>query len=139
MPTTAKTTAPARSEAGQNPSVCRAFPSKSSETQEHLISLIFVLFCPVYPLFYIMSIFAGHKFAPAGHFLFLLMRRRELGKVYKKSEKRLPKNDPAEGFGGKKRVKGNRQGSLSRSITRRSGQNCKIKLQIFACSLSKSL
>ena len=32
----------------------------------------------------------------------------------------------AKGFGGKKSVKGNRQGFLSRSITRRSGQNCKI-------------
>ena len=30
-----------------------------------------------------------------------------------------------QGYGGKERVKGNRQGSLSRSITRRSGQNCK--------------
>jgi len=35
----------------------------------------------------------------------------------------------SESNGGKKRVKGNRQGSLSRSITRRSGQNCKIKIQ----------
>ena len=41
----------------------------------------------------------------------------------------LSKNLPAEGFGGKKSVKGNRQGFLSRSITRRSGQNCKIKIQ----------
>ena len=31
------------------------------------------------------------------------------------------------GIGGKDSVKGNRQGSLSRSITRRSDQNCKIK------------
>ena len=35
----------------------------------------------------------------------------------------------AKSFGGKKSVKGNRQGVLSRSITRRSGQNCKIELQ----------
>ena len=41
----------------------------------------------------------------------------------------VKKNCPAENFGGKKSVKGNRQGVLSRSITRRSGQNCKIELQ----------
>ena len=63
----------------------------------------------------------------------------------------LSKNLPAEGFGGKESVKGNRHtepqrgvsernrrcaaalgaemGFLSRSITRRSGQNCKIKIQ----------
>ena len=39
------------------------------------------------------------------------------------------KTYPAESFGGKNSVKGNRQGSLSRSITRRSDQNCKIILQ----------
>ena len=38
----------------------------------------------------------------------------------------LSKPCPAESFGGRDSVKGNRQGSLSRSITRRSGQNCKI-------------
>ena len=32
---------------------------------------------------------------------------------------------PAEGFGGKESVKGNRQGVLSRSITRRSGRIAK--------------
>ena len=42
---------------------------------------------------------------------------------------RLSKNDPVEYDGGKESVKGNRQGSLSRSMTRRSDQNCKIKLQ----------
>ena len=41
----------------------------------------------------------------------------------------LSKNCLAESFGGKNSVKGNRQGSLSRSITRRSDQNCKIILQ----------
>ena len=43
----------------------------------------------------------------------------------------LSKNLPAEGFGGKKSVKGNRQGFLSRSITRRSDQNCKIILHFY--------
>ena len=65
----------------------------------------------------------------------------------------LSKNLPAEGFGGKKSVKGNRHtepqrgvsernrraaaalgaemGFLSRSITRRSGQNCKIILYFY--------
>ena len=42
----------------------------------------------------------------------------------------LSKTYPIESFGGKERVKGNRQGSLSRSITRRSDQNCKNKIQI---------
>ena len=37
----------------------------------------------------------------------------------------------AKGFGGKKSVKGNRQGFLSRSITRRSDQNCKIILHFY--------
>ena len=41
----------------------------------------------------------------------------------------VKKTCPAENFGGKKSVKGNRQGVLSRSITRCSGQNCKIELQ----------
>ena len=35
------------------------------------------------------------------------------------------KNRPAESFGGKDSVKGNRQGFLSRSITRRSGRIAK--------------
>ena len=45
------------------------------------------------------------------------------------------------GIGGKDSVKGNRQGSLSRSITRRSDQNCKNKILFlilqFCLSLSK--
>ena len=45
------------------------------------------------------------------------------------------------GIGGKDSVKGNRQGSLSRSITRRSDQNCKNKILFlilqFWLSLSK--
>ena len=49
------------------------------------------------------------------------------------------KTYPAESFGGKERVKGNRQGSLSRSITRRSGQNCKIKLQIYILQFCRQL
>ena len=36
-----------------------------------------------------------------------------------------PKICPPESFGGKKPVKGNRQGVLSRSITRRSGRIAK--------------
>ena len=36
------------------------------------------------------------------------------------------KTCPAGGFGGKKSVKGNRQGFLSRSITRRSGRIAKL-------------
>ena len=55
--------------------------------------------------------------------------------------RRLSKNDPVAYDGGKESVKGNRQGSLSRSMTRRSDQNCKIKLQqmiLQFCSLSKS-
>ena len=49
------------------------------------------------------------------------------------------KTYPAESFGGKERVKGNRQGSLSRSITRRSDQNCKIKLQIYILQFCRQL
>ena len=45
----------------------------------------------------------------------------------------------AKGFGGKKSVKGNRQGFLSRSITRRSGQNCKIIFQFLFCNFAGSL
>ena len=37
----------------------------------------------------------------------------------------VKKTCPAENFGGKKSVKGNRQGVLSRSITRRSGRIAK--------------
>ena len=53
---------------------------------------------------------------------------------------RLSKNDPAERYGGKESVKGNRQGSLSRSMIRRSDQNCKKRIQqmiLQFCSLSK--
>ena len=45
----------------------------------------------------------------------------------------------AESFGGKESVKGNRQGSLSRSITRRSDQNCKIILQILILQFCRQL
>ena len=49
------------------------------------------------------------------------------------------KTYPAEIFGGKNSVKGNRQGSLSRSITRRSDQNCKIILQILILQFYRQL
>ena len=49
------------------------------------------------------------------------------------------KNFLAEGFGGKKSVKGNRQGFLSRSITRRSGQNCKIILHFYILQFCRHL
>ena len=49
------------------------------------------------------------------------------------------KTYPAESFGGKNSVKGNRQGSLSRSITRRSDQNCKIILQILILQFCRQL
>ena len=42
----------------------------------------------------------------------------------------------AKSFGGKKSVKGNRQGVLSRSITRRSGQNCKTVPQNSFCNFA---
>ena len=51
----------------------------------------------------------------------------------------LVKNSLAESFGGKKRVKGNLQGFLSRSITRRSDQNCKIILQILILQFCRQL
>ena len=51
----------------------------------------------------------------------------------------LSKNLPAEDFGGKKSVKGNRQGFLSRSITRRSGQNCKIILHFYILQFCRQL
>ena len=41
------------------------------------------------------------------------------------------------GIGGKDSVKGNRQGSLSRSITRRSDQNRKIKYCFYFAILSQ--
>ena len=53
--------------------------------------------------------------------------------------RRLSKNCPTKGFGGRKSVKGNRQGSLSRSITRRSDQNCKIILQILILQFCRQL
>ena len=43
------------------------------------------------------------------------------------------------GIGGKDSVKGNRQGSLSRSITRRSDQNRKIKYCFLFCCFAGSL
>ena len=49
------------------------------------------------------------------------------------------KTYPAESFGGKNSVKGKRQGSLSRSITRRSDQNCKIILQILILQFCRQL
>ena len=45
----------------------------------------------------------------------------------------------AKGFGGKKSVKGNRQGFLSRSITRRSGQNCKIIIHLYILQFCRQL
>ena len=51
----------------------------------------------------------------------------------------LPLSLSAEVFGGKNSVKGNRQGSLSRSITRRSDQNCKIILQILILQFCRQL
>ena len=52
---------------------------------------------------------------------------------------RLSKNLPVTGIGGKDSVKGNRQGSLSRSITRRSDQNRKIKYCFLFCDFACSL
>ena len=49
------------------------------------------------------------------------------------------KNCPVTSIGGKDSVKGNRQGSLSRSITRRSDQNRKIKNSILFCDFAGSL
>ena len=43
------------------------------------------------------------------------------------------------GIGGKDSVKGNRQGSLSRSITRRSDQNRKIKYCFLFCNFAAQL
>ncbi len=43
------------------------------------------------------------------------------------------KTCPVTSIGGKDSVKGNRQGSLSRSITRRSDQNRKIKYRFLFC------
>ena len=43
----------------------------------------------------------------------------------------VKKTCPAENFGGKKSVKGNRQGVLSRSITRRSGRIAKSCFKIY--------
>ena len=43
---------------------------------------------------------------------------------------------PATSIGGKDSVKGNRQGSLSRSITRRSDQNRKIKYCFLFCDFA---
>ena len=42
------------------------------------------------------------------------------------------------GIGGKDSVKGNRQGSLSRSITRRSDQNRKIKYCFLFCNFASA-
>ena len=42
------------------------------------------------------------------------------------------------GIGGKDSVKGNRQGSLSRSITRRSDQNRKIKYCFLFCGFASA-
>ena len=46
---------------------------------------------------------------------------------------------PAENFGGKKSVKGNRQGFLSRSITRRSGRIAKACCKKWFCNSESSL
>ena len=51
----------------------------------------------------------------------------------------LSKNLPAESFEGKESVKGNRHGFLSRSITRRSGQNCKIILHYYILQFCRQL
>ncbi|MCI6587141.1 MAG: hypothetical protein MSC47_08555, partial [Oscillibacter sp.] len=47
------------------------------------------------------------------------------------------KTCPVTSIGGKDSVKGNRQGSLSRSITRRSDQNRKIKYCFYFAILSQ--
>ena len=49
------------------------------------------------------------------------------------------KTCPVTSIGGKDSVKGNRQGSLSRSITRRSDQNRKIKYCFLFCDFAGSL
>ena len=48
------------------------------------------------------------------------------------------KNCPVTSIGGKDSVKGNRQGSLSRSITRRSDQNRKIKYCFLFCDFASA-
>ena len=63
--------------------------------------------------------------------------RRESKRFHAGSD--CQKTYPAESFGGKNSVKGNRQGSLSRSITRRSDQNCKIILQILILQFCRQL
>ena len=55
----------------------------------------------------------------------------------------LPRSDcqktcPVTSIGGKDSVKGNRQGSLSRSITRRSEQNRKIKYCFLFCDFASA-
>ena len=51
----------------------------------------------------------------------------------------LSKNLPAESFDGKESVKGNRHGFHSRSITRRSGQNCKIIVHFYILQFCRQL
>ena len=63
--------------------------------------------------------------------------RRESKRFHAGSD--CQKTYPAESFGGKNSVKGNRQGSLTRSITRRSDQNCKIILQILILQFCRQL
>ena len=52
---------------------------------------------------------------------------------------RLSKNCQAKSYGGKKSVKGNRQGFLSRQITRRSGRIAKSCYKILFCNSESSL
>ena len=56
----------------------------------------------------------------------------------KRSGSDCQKTCPVTSIGGKDSVKGNRQGSLSRSITRRSDQNRKIKYCFLFCDFASA-
>ena len=84
---------------------------------------------------------------PQGHLLrgadWLAMTGVRFIETLKQGSLRLPCSDcqktcPVTSIGGKDSVKGNRQGSLSRSITRRSDQNRKIKYCFLFCDFASA-
>ena len=67
------------------------------------------------------------------------MQRHSLRSRRRLCRLRLSKTRPAESFGGKDSVKGNRQGFLSRSNNPPQRQNCKIMLQNLILQFGKQL
>ncbi len=71
--------------------------------------------------------------------MILSSRTRNMRSAHAERAADCQKAGQAESYGGKKSVKGNRQGVLSRSITRRSGRIAKYYYKVLFCNSECSL